>query len=345
MTMGTDTWAEVIFPPSPATFYGAIRSFLIFQRGGLKDFNNKGYSDIGSPSAKGTLKIKGPIIYKDIEMFFPPPFDLVKEEKERRLMLILLNLIDKPNLFISDYSCEKILVNKSNKNVKEPEGWLSQTELKNYLTNKEDYFLTVPEKEFYEFEHKVGIARDIKTSTTKEGYLYRFPMIRLKKDTALIIDIECVDNFPENGILQLGGEGKSANFEKLNEDKLEELKNIDFKFENCLFKIYLATPAIFKKGWLPDWVDEKTLEGNFNGIRLKLVACAVGRHIPVGGWDIANRDHKPMIMAVPAGSVYYFKIMDDTNAKEIKGKFHFKNISDINPEEGFGLSLIGEVKI
>jgi len=58
---------------------------------------------------------------------------------------------------------------------------------------------------------------------------------------------------------------------------------------------------------------------------------------------LANQKPKPMFKAVPAGSIYYFKILDNTTPEKIKETFHLKNISDINSEEGYGLSLIGEV--
>jgi CRISPR-associated protein Cmr3 len=51
-----------------------------------------------------------------------------------------------------------------------------------------------------------------------------------------------------------------------------------------------------------------------------------------------------MYKAVPAGSVYYFKVLNGVNSNKIKEVFHLKNISDVNPEEGFGLNFIGKVK-
>jgi len=122
------------------------------------------------------------------------------------------------------------------------------------------------------------------------------------------------------------------------------LNDIDFKFENKLFKLFLATPAIFENGWLPYWIKEENLEGEFNGIKLRLIGCSIGKFNLIGGWNIVKEEPKPMHKAAPAGSVYYFEILDDSPPEAIKEAFHFRNISDINSEEGFGLSLIGEVK-
>lgn len=340
---GEDTWTEVIFPPYPSTLYGAIRSFLIFHREGLKAFDDRKYSDdIGTPDTKGSLKIKGPILYKDNEMYFTAPLDLVKEKNNEH---VPLEFSQKPPLFTSDYHLNNILIYKSREGIAEPEGWLSGIELKDYLKSKKERFPTIRSKEFFLYEPKVGITRERGTLTAKEGHLYRISLIRLKKDVSLISVVDGVSDLPEAGLFQLGGERKGAKFEAMKENVFGTLEDIELNFENRLFKIYLATPAVFNKGWFPKWIDEKSLEGNYNGIKLKLIGCAVGKPILVGGWDIAKRKPKPLQKAVPAGSVYYFEILDNSDSANIKESFHLSNISDINPEEGFGLALVGEVKL
>ncbi|MEN3045343.1 MAG: type III-B CRISPR module-associated Cmr3 family protein, partial [Candidatus Hydrothermales bacterium] len=89
------------------------------------------------------------------------------------------------------------------------------------------------------------------------------------------------------------------------------------------------THAIFEKGWIPRWINEKTLIGDFEGIQLKLIACVVGKYVRVGGWDIARGEPKPMYKAVPAGSVYYFRVLNGKSIEEVKKAFHLKNISDV----------------
>lgn len=353
--MGSETWADYMFPPSPSTLYGAIRTFLIFQRGGLKEFEEKGYDDIGKIvkndngekiDKKGTLKISGPFLFYEYEILFPAPLDLVEQDKK----LIPLTFINKPQTFISNYLLEKCLVYKPTKEkVEQPSGWLTLINFKDYLKNKkgEFNFIDTKDKENspYLMEPKIGIAREPGTLTSKEGYLYRIPMIRLSKEAYFVIEVEGLsDSLPDKGVFQLGGEGKGVSYEVVSEDILTSIKNFELNFENNLFKIYLATPAIFKKGWLPGWIDEGSYTGEYNGIKLKLIACAIGRPIFIGGWDIANKRPKPMKKAAPPGSVYYFEIIEGS-VEKVKNKFHFKNISDVNPEEGFGLSIVGEVVV
>ena len=193
-------------------------------------------------------------------------------------------------------------------------------------------------------EKKTGIKRSRETLSSEEGNLYRIPMIRLKREVSLFVDIDGLDSYPQEGMVQLGADWKVVKIEKTEKDLFKELREIDFQLNNKIFKIYFATPAIFEKGWIPGWIDNSNFKGEYNEINLKLVACSTGKYNLIGGWDLVNKKPKPMYKAVSAGSIYYFKILDDTPTQKIKENFHLKNISDINPEEGFGLSLVGEVK-
>jgi len=58
---------------------------------------------------------------------------------------------------------------------------------------------------------------------------------------------------------------------------------------------------------------------------------------------------KPTRKAVPAGSVYCFKLPRSTDINQLKMAFHLKNISDDFEDtkyskEGYGLAVLGEVE-
>jgi len=356
-SMGAETWANSIFPPYPSTVYGAIWTWLIFEKGSLKEFEDGKYKiELGriikneksnfKEIIKGRLKIKGPFICLDNNTYFPVPFDLLekKDAAEKEKKLFYINCINRPEIFISDYSLERILVNKNDFELKECDEFLSINSLKDYLMGYEKQLRFREKKEIFSYERKTGIKRSRKTLSSEEGHLYRISMIRLKREASFYIEIEGLNSYPQEGKVQLGADWKIVKIEKTEEDLLKELREIDFQLNNKIFKIYFATPAIFKKGWIPDWINETNFEGNYKEIKLKLIACSIGKFKLIGGWDLANKKPKPMHKAVPAGSVYYFKILDNTPAERIKEVFHLKNISDINSEEGFGLSLVGEVK-
>ncbi len=78
------------------------------------------------------------------------------------------------------------------------------------------------------------------------------------------------------------------------------------------------------------------------GIKIKLITAAIGKPLNIGGWDIVQNAPKIMRRAVPAGSVYYFKLIEGTG-EEVLQKFNHQNISDFLPEEGFGYCLVGVI--
>ncbi|MCM8808387.1 MAG: type III-B CRISPR module-associated protein Cmr3 [Candidatus Omnitrophica bacterium] len=344
-SMGSETWADVIFPPYPSTIYGALRTFLIFERGSLREFKSGKYKDIGTPDKKGTMKIIGPLIFnfENGRTYFPAPLDLVmKKENKKKDKLFQISKLKKPEIFYAEYPLEDILIYQEREQVESAEGYIDSINFKEYLQGQSGEYILSELSEFYIPEPKIGIARDDITLSSKEGYLYRAQMIRLKKDYCLLVKINEIDSMPEKGLFTLGGEGKTVRFEKINNNPLEDLEDMDFEPKNRIFKLYLATHTIFEKGWLPKWINEETMEGEKDGIKLKLIACAIGKCLRIGGWDMTKNEPKPMYKAVPAGSVYYFKVLSGSFEK-IKEVFHFKNISDINPEEGFGLSCVGVV--
>ena len=121
-------------------------------------------------------------------------------------------------------------------------------------------------------------------------------------------------------------------------------------------RLYLATPALFSGGWRPGWLDAETLEGSPSWLpevpRLKLVAAAIGRRIPVSGWDMQARGPKATRYAVPGGSVYFFEVanQDAMLTEAALRALWLTSISDDTPagpdpaqdrHDGYGLALPG----
>ena len=344
-TMGGETWANQIFPPYPSTIYGALRSWLIFEKGTLKDFKeNKFKEELGNPNEKGSFSVKGVFLSKEDLLYFPIPRDLFFDKNEEKQRLYTIQSIEKPSLLVSDYPMNHILINQNQKELEEAKGWIDLFNLQDYLENKGQVLTFIEDDKFYDKEKKTGIKRNKITLNAEVGHLYRISMIRLQKNVNFYLDINGLNDYPQKGMIRLGGEGKMIKIEKVeNLDHFQYLREIQINLSKKCFKIYFATPVIFKKGWIPEWLDSETLEGIYKNIKLKLIACALGKYIQIGGWDLANQKPKPMYRAVPAGSVYYFEVLDDSDANKIKEVFHLKNISDVYPEEGYGLSLVGGI--
>ncbi|HEX8204198.1 MAG TPA: type III-B CRISPR module-associated Cmr3 family protein [Isosphaeraceae bacterium] len=120
-------------------------------------------------------------------------------------------------------------------------------------------------------------------------------------------------------------------------------------------RMVLTTPAIFQHGWRPGWLDAGTLTGEpfGDGPTLKLVGVSISRWRAVSGWSLARINSrgeldpngkpgpKPIRRMVPAGGVYFFKVLRG-EAADLAGHW-LRSVSDGDQErrDGFGLATWG----
>lgn len=345
---GEESWADGIFPPAPGTFYGALRS-LYFSR---KPEDIPHANTATDPTRD--LKIRGIYFYKDAALQFINPRDSVVEEKKKNETYHILSI--QRNTAISSHSMPyRFCLPKEDRAVEDREGLISHTSFENYIMQGGGVRSI---KEFANYvlqEPKVGIGRNKHTNTTEEGLLYRVGMQRMVASATssplyFVLDIE---GFPlpdlTQGFLKLGGEGKAVYFETF-EEALALPEYTDTASD--IVKLYLLTPAIFEQGWLPRWVYYNEAAGEYRGtveldnsketIELRLLTASIGKPLSIGGFDLKKRKPKPLRKAVPAGSVYYFQVLDKNNTSNISQAFHLKSISDFQQKEGFGITLVAK---
>lgn len=208
-------------------------------------------------------------------------------------------------------------------------------------------------------DERVHVSIDKSTGTSKDGMLFSttgldfihkngdvksFRPERFSQEE-ISIDIESL-SLPDRFIAPVGGERRLAEFSRRDDDL--SLWECPDKFPDIdgNLRLVLASPAMFNNGWLPDWIDAGTLRGTIPGTKaeVKLVSAVTERWQPVTGWSYENSEakrHKPMKRAVPAGSVYFFRIMNGTiEAKSLWLKSICTDEQNIN--DGFGLVLPGK---
>lgn len=108
-------------------------------------------------------------------------------------------------------------------------------------------------------------------------------------------------------------------------------------------RMILTTPAIFKRGWRPGWLNAQ-LEGVLPGtdIQLKLVGVSNARWKAVSGWSLAHpRGPKAIRRMVPAGSVYFFKTMAGDISKLADHWLQAVSDGEQERRDGFGLAVWG----
>ncbi|GIX05525.1 MAG: CRISPR-associated protein Cmr3 [Planctomycetaceae bacterium] len=113
-------------------------------------------------------------------------------------------------------------------------------------------------------------------------------------------------------------------------------------------RMVLATPAIFRDGWKPGWLDAQGMGCPPGcGVRLKLVGVSIERWKAVSGWSLqplpgSNKPGpKPIRRTVPAGGVYFFEVQEGDAAS--LAEMWLQSVCDDDQErrDGFGLAVWG----
>ena len=339
---GENVVAKTQFPPYPSVYTGALRTFYFAHH--MELFKNAGTPQDVTANIK--LAFSGLRINK--KMYFPIPLDMVcsaEDEDEQKAYTLSCKKFNG----ISNYPLEYTLVNEVEKEVKNiSQGILiERNELEKYLRGGEKLEICYTSiNELITAEDKIGIGINKKAGCAQESLLYHLETIRprtyqIKREKKLELIVEVNDlELPKEGLLKLGGEGKSAQIEEI-ENPLEG--HLEIRLQKDIFKLYFATPTIFQQGYLPSWINKDTMIGEYKGIKVKLICAAIGRSESITGFDMKKKQPKPMYKTVPAGSVYYFKLLNIADKEQVVKIFHKRCITDIKVNEGFGYCLVGGV--
>lgn len=339
--MGDDNWAEGIFPPPPSVIYGALRSAYFAEHPADLALANT------EKDPTKELRIKNILLKKGNDLFFASPLDYV-QQKDNTDKNFPLKLIP-ADLFANNYSLRYVsypalieddIIKTSN--VESINKYIERVDFKDYLKEGLENDLVFTEiDEFYQIEPKIGVGLNNQTRNSAEGKLYRVGMLRMnevEKDenvfekNKIVVEYDFGFNFIPKTI-RFGAENKIA---KVSETDTFNL-NIELNRSKFL-KIILKTPGIFKKDWKPN------IENILKNIDITLIAAFVGKYQNFGGWNIIEKKPKEMRKAVPAGSVFYYKINDDKTNCDIQEILKRVNsISDYRVNEGFGLFSVGNL--
>lgn len=105
-------------------------------------------------------------------------------------------------------------------------------------------------------------------------------------------------------------------------------------------RLLLVTPAVFRDGWKPGWLEEGE-PPECPGLKLRLVSAAVARPVFASGFDMTKTGMQRLRASralAPAGSVYFFEV-EAGDPRQL----WLKSISDKlqDRRDGFGLVLVG----
>ncbi|WP_106768732.1 type III-B CRISPR module-associated Cmr3 family protein [Paenibacillus faecalis] len=341
-----------MFPPLPSVYAGALRN-IAYKR-----------EDENQSISSRQLKIGFNGLMVNHRFLFPRPLDSVVVDDHNSMEL--LHLTPAP---VGSGPLESCLSTPSSGETslqKEVEprggGYIEESELQVYLDGGSFTSPCKPLADFVHIEDHIGIQIDRKSGASLSRKWYSVQRVRPinteKRKCMLVVEAKGV-TLDKQALLKIGGESKVGSLKPLKQECFFTPATSTDKF----FKLYLATPAIFKQGWLPWWIDPVTKEGSFaykkHRIRVRLISAAVGKYVPTGGFGTVSGKAKPreLRLAVPAGSVYFFKILEGT-FEDANKLFHQKCISDYREnlgfvynnwdrlrycDRGFGYSFVGRI--
>lgn len=352
---GSEHFTKSLFPPSPQTLYGALRTKVLEDLGCDYEEYRNGHlvlnkpneiervkEEVGLPDKTGTFRLKGPLLLnKDDAIYLKIPAD-VKEIKEDNEYQVL-----EPFNW-GDFKVETDFTSMTNyphlrtsTPLEDVEGYISLQTFNNYALEGKVNEVISPQ-EIYSYEIRTGIGTEPASNTTKEGQLYTVGFVRMKDEWSFYAEIENLSSLPSSGLIKFGGGNRVCEYATLDDNPLNHYATNKIKksiAESRRFKIVFLTPAEFNNGWISDRFDQN-LELQLEGLKIKLVSACLQRAEVISGWDLAKNRAKPLRKLVPAGSVYYFELLKG-DVNELFERLNLVNFSDKNSNLGFGLTLIG----
>lgn len=334
---GGYTTVRGIFPPAMTTLQGAIRTTLALKRGWHPGKDALWPAELGGPDNLGELKLRGPYLFFEGQPYFPMPLFLLEKSGD------FIRLVPgEPVKCDLGHVC--LLVPKGHlKGAKLPEGYyLSRDGLCAVINGG------IPDKkaikgiaELCAEERRIGLEREDRTRTAKEGHLYNCIHIRPAANLRIVVYVSGIPVDWQVGsqrVVPLGGEGRLAAIDIIAAEPagiLPPVPPLTCGSDSRLrFTVTLITP-----GWYGevDEVRQVILQGP-PGIPGCCISACIGRAGQIGGWDLACNQPKPLSPVLPTGSTWFYEA-DAADAEKVSG-LHGK-CTGPRAAYGFGQIIIG----
>lgn len=351
--------------PMPSVLYGALRTRLLEQRG--FPFNSlEKAADIEATieAVIGPVHHKGPFLARrndsgQYEPLLPTPLDVVRLKTERAGQAERVLRLEPCQAQSAAWSAplegmwplmppREVDQVEAAKPLLTPDG--AQAWMRGDTPASDDFCCI---DELVKREHRFGLGMNEQTGTQDGERFFAAEFLRFTDGAGLAGELTSREELigrddespaggsPDRQVLAFGGERRSGTLHPAVFPA--ELTNVPETVGRHL-KLWLVTPGLFTHGWLPGDGERDSPLRTIHGVRLRLVAAAVGKPVPVSGWDLAHGRPKPMRRAVPAGSVYCFELLDGPQPESAVKSLHWQAISDKETDRraGFGVAVVGQ---
>lgn len=319
--------------PLPQTFAGLIKTYLTRQFGWSSgDWHGRHSQNEQDWPWHVRLKFRGPWLFADKCELVPrgplvaTPADIVRAGKSDNAPLDRLRPLSDAHAAMlppcAPDGCQRPLWFSQGEAPTSAGGLLDTVQLAAYLTGSTP---SAPHMAAEVFDHEqrtgIGISPDRLTADQERGLIYSASFLRLHDGICFYGEVELPGSdvrpgprgepvaaveglFAAGQPLPWGGEGRRVMVERTTAFDWASLQPATVPEPADRYLSLLISPGIFSNGkhrWKPRELGT-------------LVAAAVGKPLPVSGWDMAGdagNDHqprpRPTRFAVPAGAVYFWE--------------------------------------
>ena len=363
---GEADYAETLFPPTPETIQGAVRTLIATAQdthATLSQLFRPGsplVSLVGDRESYGRFRVTNIALARrlqnsmDIEPLYPVPAHLMKDEQG----FFCLKPVERKEIRSNMPAGMRYLMPPNGRpkgKIQPVDGWLTETDLRNVLSVEADPtgLQIIRGTDVFLHEPRIGIAMDNATKSSREGMFYSVQMLRMQHDLRIqqdqrftygfLVDVRLADEISPDNLLPDNQTRMALKLHTRDQGWVVlggEQRAASYRIvgESAPLPhqqmhvghstlLYLTTPAAFKKGWRPEaWPDGHAP-----------IAVAVSRYQSIGGWKLnpgqsGGGENKCMRRCVPAGSVYFFD-----SVASLPSTF-----TDYGREIGYGISITGE---
>lgn len=197
------------------------------------------------------------------------------------------------------------------------EGWLTAAGMATVLAGGLPPIASVKRSEdLFDWEPRLGIARDNRRRTVEEHMLYQTRHLRPRAELAVELGVRGLDPAHRplgSAVQRLGGEARLAAMETVAvSDPLDAVRVARPPANARGLILVLLTPADLDGNWLPpgfmpqeDGSGTRTWLGRIADVPLRIHAAVIGKAQREGGWDLMQGAPRPVRSLIPAGSAWY----------------------------------------
>lgn len=323
---------DVVFPPYVSTLQGAIRTAIARGQGWQPGQDGKWPEILGTPDDLGDMSLEGVFLKKDDQWLFPVPRHLLKTHSKNLVHLKPGPLVES-DLGVCALPVVDTVVSKEDKVSAIEDAYINYEGLNQCLHGQvPSYDAIVPADCLWQTEIRTGLTINDQTETAEPGLLYQSTHVRVKKGVAVVISVKGIPRSWQESIraFPLGGEHRFARV-TLSENSIPMPPLTVRPSSDGYVRAFaqLLTPGLF--------VDPAHVLRH-GPLSEACLSAVTGRITMRGGWDLKRQMPRPLRPLIPAGSVWFYRVTQDT--WDTFKLFHGQRVG-LEVEYGFGHIILG----